>query len=68
MLKTLWGVVKKEKIQLLEKEKIPEGTKVLITVLPEDNESLFWTRASEVSLHRVWDNTEDNIYEELLKK
>jgi len=34
MLKTLWAVVRKEKIELLEKENIPEGTKVLVTVLP----------------------------------
>ncbi len=27
MLNTLWGVVKKEKIELLEKANIPEGTK-----------------------------------------
>ncbi|MCZ7611937.1 MAG: hypothetical protein M5U24_00375 [Candidatus Kuenenia sp.] len=33
MLNTLWGVVKKEKIELLEKANIPEGTRVLVTVL-----------------------------------
>jgi hypothetical protein len=32
MLKTLWAVVRKEKIELLEKENIPEGTRVLVTV------------------------------------
>ncbi|MCZ7611934.1 MAG: hypothetical protein M5U24_00360 [Candidatus Kuenenia sp.] len=36
MLNTLWGVVKKEKIELLGKANIPEGTRVLVTVLPDD--------------------------------
>lgn len=67
MLKTLWAVVRKEKIELLEKERIPEGTKVLVTVLPKDDESQFWVRASQVALDRVWMNAEDDIYAELLK-
>lgn len=44
MLNTLWAVVQKEKIELLEKANIPEGTKVLVTVLPDDNESQFWLK------------------------
>ena len=46
MLKTLWAVVRKEKIELLEKEKIPEGTRVLVTILPENDESQFWLKTS----------------------
>jgi len=68
MLKTLWAVVRKEKIELLEKENIPEGTKVLITVLPEGDESRFWLKTSQISLDAVWNNTEDDIYAQLLKK
>jgi len=68
MLKTLWAVVRKEKIELLEKEKIPEGTRVLVTLLPNDEESEFWLGTSRASLDTVWNNVEDEIYAELLKK
>jgi len=68
MLKTLWAVIRKEKIELLEKENIPEGTKVLVTVLLEGDESRFWLKTSQISLDTVWDNTEDNVYAQLLKK
>ncbi len=66
MLKTLWATVQKGKIELLETLELSEGTKVLVTVLSEDYESEFWIRASQTSLDAVWDNTEDDIYAELL--
>lgn len=68
MLKTLWAVVRKKKIELLENESIPEGTKVLVTVLPKDDESRFWTRTSQDALDKVWMNEEDDIYGELLEE
>ena len=68
MLNTLWGVVKKEKIELLEKANIPEGTKVLITVLPDDTDSQFWLKTSKISLDVIWNNSEDDVYAELLKE
>ena len=68
MLKTLWAVIRKEKIELLEKENIPEGTKVLVTVLPESDEPQFWLETSQISLDTVWNNTEDDVYAQLLKE
>ena len=68
MLKTLWAVVRKEKIELLEKENIPEGTWVLVTVLPENKESQFWIETSQTSLDTVWNNTTDDVYAQLLKE
>jgi len=68
MLKTLWAVVRKEKIELLEKENIPEGTRVLITILPESEESKFWLNTSQISLDTVWNNTADDVYAHLLKE
>ncbi len=68
MLKTLWAVVRKEKIELLEKQSIPEGTMVLITLLPNDEESAFWLGTSQVSLDSIWNNAEDEISAEILKK
>jgi hypothetical protein len=67
MLKTLWATVRQGKIELLEPGELPEGTRVLITVLPDD-ETEFWLQTSQVSLDTIWDNNEDDIYAEILKK
>ncbi|MEG4519843.1 MULTISPECIES: hypothetical protein [unclassified Microcoleus] len=65
MLKTLWATVREGKIELLELSELPEGAKVLVTVLP-DEEAEFWLQASQTSLDTVWDNTEDDVYAQLL--
>jgi len=65
MLKTLWATVLQGKIELLELSELPEGAKVLVTLLP-DEEAEFWLQASQTSLDRVWDNTEDDVYAQLL--
>ncbi|MEH1918189.1 hypothetical protein [Nostoc sp.] len=65
MLKTLWATVRKGKIELLESEELPEGTRVLVTLLPDD-ETEFWLQTSQTSLSSVWDNAEDDVYAELL--
>jgi hypothetical protein len=59
MLKTLWATVRQGKIELLELSELPEGAKVLVTLLPDD-EAEFWLQASQTSLNTVWDNTEDS--------
>ncbi|MFN8799629.1 MAG: hypothetical protein ACK5YH_15360 [Pseudanabaena sp.] len=66
MLKTLWATVQKGKIELLEASNLVEGAKVLVTVLSDDYESEFCLQASHTSLDSVWDNTEEDIYDELL--
>jgi hypothetical protein len=65
MLKTLWATVRQGKIELLELSELPEGAKVLLTVLP-DEDAEFWLQASQTSLDTVWDNTEDDVYAQLL--
>jgi hypothetical protein len=65
MLKTLWATVRQGKIELLESEELPEGTRVLVTLLPDD-ETEFWLQTSQTSLSSVWDNAEDDVYAELL--
>ncbi len=67
MLKTLWATVRKGKIELVEPGELPEGSRVLVTVLPDDDTE-FWLQASLVSLDGIWDNTEDDIYAQLLEK
>jgi hypothetical protein len=67
MLQTLWATIRQGKIELLESTQLPEGAKVLVTLLP-DNETEFWLQASQGSLGAVWDNTEDDLYAQLLQK
>jgi hypothetical protein len=61
------AVVRKGKIELLGKIKIPDGTKLIVTPVSDDDDE-FWQKASESSLREVWDNPEDDVYAELLKK
>jgi hypothetical protein len=66
MLKTVWARIRQGKIELLESTELPEGTRVLVTLLPDD-EAGFWLESSQKSLDAVWDNTEDDIYAQLLQ-
>ncbi len=66
MLQTTWAVVRKGKIVLMEDITLPEGAKVIVTLLVEEDESQFWALASQRSLPEIWENTEDDIYAELL--
>lgn len=66
MLNTVKAVVRQGKIELLEQVDIPEGTEVLVTILSDESE--FWLRVGEPSIASVWDNQEDDIYEQLLKR
>ena len=45
MLKTLIATVRKGKIKLSDRLELPEGTKVLVTVLPNE-ETEFWNMCS----------------------
>jgi hypothetical protein len=65
MLSTIHAVVRDGKIELLEPVSLLDGAHVLVTILTDD-EQAFWQQASESALKRVWDNSEDDIYAELL--
>ena len=66
MMNTVKAIFKEGRIELLEQVDIPEGTEILVTILSDEEE--FWLRASESSLASAWDNEEDDIYEQLLKR
>ena len=66
MLNTLPAIVREGKIQLLEPIDLREGTRVLVTVLP-DEDTQFWLQASQSALGAVWDNDEDEVYAQLLE-
>ena len=67
MIKTVWAVVRDGKATPVEATELPEGARVLLTVL-DDDERDFWLRAGQKSLDAIWDNAEDDIYAELLKE
>jgi hypothetical protein len=66
MLNTVWAVVHEGKVELLEPLELPEGAKVLVTLLPDDDQD-FWGRASQTTLEAIWNNTEDDVYAQLLQ-
>jgi hypothetical protein len=66
MINTVWAVIHDGRIELLHKITAPEGTRVLVTLLLED-EADFWLDAGSISLKEIWDNAEDDRYAELLK-
>jgi len=61
------GIVRNGKIELLDEVDLPEGARILLVLLPDD-ESQFWMEASLSSLDAVWDNPEDDVYAQLLAK
>lgn len=65
MIDTIWAVVHNGRIEPLQQITAPEGTRVLVTLLLED-EADFWQGASSTALDAVWDNAEDDRYAELL--
>jgi hypothetical protein len=67
MIVTLKAVVHDGKIELAEPASLPEGAKVLVTLLPEDDRD-FWMEASQKALAEIWDNPEDDGYAKLLEK
>lgn len=66
MLQTVWAVIHDGKIEPLEGVAFPEGARVIVTLLPEEDDARFWLSASETSLAEAWENDKDNIYAELL--
>ncbi|MGI8883633.1 MAG: antitoxin family protein [Pyrinomonadaceae bacterium] len=67
MLNTIEAIVQNGQIIPLENIEIPDGTKALVTLLAEEGNE-FWLSASENSLDEIWNNEEDDVYAELLKK
>ncbi|MEX2490473.1 MAG: hypothetical protein WD425_01795 [Nitrospirales bacterium] len=66
MLNTVRAIIRKGRIELLEDIQVPEGAELLVTILPQE-ETDFWMKASQSSLAKVWDNSEDDVYAKLLE-
>ena len=67
MFSTVWAVVREGKIEPLEQVDLPEGSKVLVTLISEEDGE-FWAQASQGALDVVWDNSEDEVYARLHEK
>jgi hypothetical protein len=67
MATTFHGVVRDGRVEVVENVELPEGAKILITLVPDD-ESQFWLGVSQVALDAIWDNPEDDVYAQLLEK
>lgn len=67
MLQSMWAIVQAGQIHVNEEVDLPDGTRLLVTILPE-GEDRFWLDASQSSLAAVWDNAEDDAYGQLLEK
>ena len=66
-MQTLRATIHQGQIELLDSIELPEGAKVLVTLLP-DEETEFWQQTSQNTLDTIWDNPEDEVYAELLQK
>jgi hypothetical protein len=67
MLQSAWAVVRNGKIELTEGAPLADGTRLLVTFLPQEENQEFWLQASEPSLAEIWDNPQDDAYADLLK-
>jgi len=65
MTNAVRAVVHDGKIEPLDRLDFPEGTRLLITVVPDDEQD-FWSGASKPSLDAVWGNEEDDVYGQLV--
>jgi hypothetical protein len=67
MMHSMWGTIHDGKVEFAEPLDLPEGARVLLTVLPKDDDE-FWLAASKDSLATIWDNDQDDIYAALLSE
>jgi hypothetical protein len=52
----------------LEQIPLEDGTQVLVTLIPRDDDQAFWLGAGEASLDEVCGDGEDDIYADLLSR
>jgi predicted DNA-binding antitoxin AbrB/MazE fold protein len=67
MMQTVWAEVREGRVVPLESIQLPEGARVLVTILSEEDDNRFWLQVSQESLADVWDNEQDDVYAQLLK-
>ena len=73
MTTTVEAIYEDGVLKLPERLPLPERTHVKVTIDSgsggcEDTERSAWLRLSEEALTRTWDNSEDDVFNELLKR
>jgi hypothetical protein len=67
MLRTIQTRIKHGQILLSKDINIPDDTLIFVSFKDNSSDDYF-LKASESALDKIWDNSEDDIYEKLLKK
>ena len=67
MTPTVEAIYEKGKLVLPRPLSLPENSHVRM-IIESDPEREAWLKLSEESLHKVWDNDTDDVFNELLKK
>jgi hypothetical protein len=67
MSKSLRAIIHEGKIEPLEQVDLPESAIVMVKFLA-DEDAEFWPGASHCSLDAVWENSEDDVYGQLLNE
>jgi len=65
---TLDAIYEDGKLVLQRPLSLPEKSHVRVTVEASDSEREAWLKLSEQSLMKVWDNSDDDVFNELLSK
>ncbi len=70
MSTTVEAIYEEGKLVLPHPLPIPEKTQVRVIIQTDegDTERAAWLRVSEENLTRTWDNPDDDVFNELLKK
>ena len=73
MTKTVEAIYEDGVLKLPERLPLPERTHVKVTIDSgaagyEDAERSAWLKLSEEALTRTWDNPDDDVFNELLKR
>ena len=68
MTTTVDAIYENGKIVLPQLLDLPEKARVRVTIESADSEREAWLKLSEQTLTKVWDNEDDDIFNELLSK
>jgi len=65
---TIRAIVRDGKIVPVDDLSLADGTRLLVTFVPDDDESGFWQEVDQDALGTVWNNDQDDVYAQLLKE
>ena len=68
MTTTFEAIYENGKLVLPQPLSLPEKSSVRVTIETADTEREAWLKLSEASLKKVWDNADDDVFNELLAR